>query len=107
MSAEPVSRREVLERTIKVLKTFEKIDKLKLSADAKFTSTLGLDSLDHVEVLMALEEEFDVEIPDRVAESIQTPSDAVEYIHSELNQNEPEEDEDNHHGPGEHPSTKL
>jgi NADH dehydrogenase (ubiquinone) 1 alpha/beta subcomplex 1 len=83
--AGPVSKKEVTDRVISILKSFEKVDKLKLNVEAKFIPTLGLDSLDHVEVLMAMEEEFDLEIPDKVAESIQTPKDAIEYIYSELN----------------------
>lgn len=68
-----------------------------MSVDARFMPTLGLDSLDHVEVLMALEEEFDLEIPDKIADSVMTPKEAIEYIYSELNQNTENENETSHH----------
>lgn len=51
---------------------------------AKFTSDLGLDSLDVVEVVMALEEEFALEIPDVAADRFNTPGDAVHFIHHRL-----------------------
>ena len=47
---------------------------------ASFVDDLGADSLDTVELVMALEEEFDIEIPDEDAEKIQTVNDAIEYI---------------------------
>ncbi len=48
--------------------------------DAKFVEDLGADSLDTVELVMALEEEFEIEIPDEDAEKIQTVSAAVDFI---------------------------
>jgi len=48
--------------------------------EASFIDDLGADSLDIVELIMALEEEFDLEIPDKEAEKIATVGDAVEYI---------------------------
>ncbi|CAA6814976.1 MAG: Acyl carrier protein [uncultured Campylobacterales bacterium] len=48
--------------------------------DSKFIEDLGADSLDVVELVMALEEEFDIEIPDADAEKIQTVNDAINYI---------------------------
>lgn len=48
--------------------------------DSKFTSDLGLDSLDVVEVMIAVEEEFQMEIPDEVADKCSTPKDAAEYV---------------------------
>lgn len=50
--------------------------------DAKFVEDLGADSLDVVELVMALEEKFDIEIPDDEAEKIQTVQDVVTYIES-------------------------
>jgi acyl carrier protein len=49
-------------------------------AEASFIDDLGADSLDTVELVMALEEEFDIEIPDEDAEKIHTVQDAVNYI---------------------------
>ena len=48
--------------------------------EAQFVNDLGADSLDTVELIMALEEEFDVEIPDEKAEKIKTVGEAIEYI---------------------------
>jgi NADH dehydrogenase (ubiquinone) 1 alpha/beta subcomplex 1 len=53
---------------------------LKVSLDANFVTDLGLDSLDTVEVVMAIEEDFSVEIPDKEADDIKTPRQAVDYI---------------------------
>ena len=50
--------------------------------DAKFVEDLGADSLDVVELVMALEEKFDIEIPDDEAEKIQTVADVVAYVES-------------------------
>jgi acyl carrier protein len=50
--------------------------------EASFIDDLGADSLDIVELIMALEEEFDIEIPDSEAEKLATVGDAVEYIKS-------------------------
>ena len=49
-------------------------------AKASFVDDLGADSLDLVELIMAMEEEFDIEIPDEEAEKIRTVQDAVDYI---------------------------
>jgi acyl carrier protein len=52
----------------------------KVTASASFVEDLGADSLDTVELVMAFEEEFGIEIPDEDAEKLQTVGDAVEYI---------------------------
>ena len=56
------------------------VEREKLSDDASFIEDLGADSLDIVELVMAFEEEFGVEIPDDAAEKITTVRDAIEYI---------------------------
>ena len=56
------------------------VDEKQVTADAVFIDDLGADSLDTVELVMALEEEFDVEIPDEEAEKITTVKEAIEYI---------------------------
>ena len=61
------------------------VEQLGVSGDevipnASFINDLGADSLDIVELVMAFEEEFEIEIPDEVAEKIQTVGDSVEYI---------------------------
>ena len=53
-----------------------------VKGDAKFVEDLGADSLDVVELVMALEEKFDIEIPDDEAEKIQTVNDVVAYVES-------------------------
>jgi len=71
---------EVQERILTVIKNFDKIDPSKVQAESKFGDDLGLDSLDAVEVVMAIEDEFAVEIPDAEADRIGSVGDAVEYI---------------------------
>lgn len=56
------------------------VDADKVTPEASFANDLGADSLDTVELVMALEEEFGVEIPDEVAETIDTVGKAVDYI---------------------------
>lgn len=55
-----------------------------VTSEATFLGDLGADSLDLVELIMALEEEFDIEIPDEDAEKLQTVGDAVDYIRENL-----------------------
>ena len=55
-------------------------DPAEVKEDSKFIEDLGADSLDVVELVMALEEKFDIEIPDEYAEKILTVADAINYI---------------------------
>mmetsp|Transcript_18230 Transcript_18230/g.30252 ORF Transcript_18230/g.30252 Transcript_18230/m.30252 type:complete len:121 (-) Transcript_18230:62-424(-) len=71
---------EVSERIVSVVKNFDKVDAAKVTAEAKFADDLGLDSLDSVEVVMAIEDEFAIEIPDAEADKIASVGDAVEYV---------------------------
>ena len=57
-----------------------KIPEETIKLESAFVDDLGADSLDIVELVMALEDEFQIEIPDKDAESIKTVNDAVEYI---------------------------
>ncbi|PWN45608.1 acyl carrier protein [Ceraceosorus guamensis] len=75
-----LSQAEIQNRISEVLKSFEKVDAAKLSPTASFTGDLGLDSLDAVEVVMAIEEEFSIEIPDAEADNITTVQQAIEYV---------------------------
>ncbi|MBP2650139.1 MAG: acpP 3 [Firmicutes bacterium] len=59
------------------------VDEADVVIDSTFIDDLGADSLDIVELIMAFEEEFNVEIPDEAAEKIKTVKDAVEYIDKE------------------------
>lgn len=56
------------------------VDESQVTNEASFMDDLGADSLDTVELVMALEEEFDLEIPDEDAEKIQSVQDAIDYI---------------------------
>nr|XP_031864376.1 acyl carrier protein [Kwoniella shandongensis]KAA5531448.1 acyl carrier protein [Kwoniella shandongensis] len=75
-----LSKDDISSRVLDVLKSFEKVDGGKLSPSASFTSDLGLDSLDAVEVVMAIEEEFAIEIPDAEADEITTVQKAIDYV---------------------------
>ena len=58
------------------------IEESKVNPDSKFIDDLGADSLDTVELVMAFEEKFGIEIPDDAAETIQTVQNAIDYIQS-------------------------
>ena len=58
------------------------IDEAKVTPESKFIDDLGADSLDTVELVMAFEEKFGIEIPDDAAETIQTVKDAIDFIES-------------------------
>ena len=68
------------ERLIEIISHQLGIDTDNVTPDASFMEDLGADSLDTVELVMALEEEFDLEIPDSDAEKIQTVQDALDYL---------------------------
>ena len=70
----------VMERVADIVSEQLGVDKDKINADTSFVNDLGADSLDTVELVMELEEEFDVNIPDDAAEKIQTVGQAVEFI---------------------------
>ena len=74
---------EVAEKVKSIIAGHLGIDDLeKITADAKFIDDLGADSLDTVELVMAFEEAFDVEIPDEKAEKILTVGDAISHLES-------------------------
>ncbi|KAF9069131.1 acyl carrier protein [Rhodocollybia butyracea] len=80
-SAAPGLKKSEIElRVLEIMKGFEKIDASKLTTSASFEKDLGLDSLDAVEVVMAVEEEFAIEIPDAEADEIQTVQQAIDYV---------------------------
>ncbi|KAK0400271.1 hypothetical protein QR680_003433 [Steinernema hermaphroditum] len=76
----PLTLKTLEERIILVLSLYDKIDPKKLTMEANFVNDLGLDSLDHVEIVMALEDEFGFEIPDGDADRMKTPRDIFKYI---------------------------
>ena len=75
-----VDRTKVIELIIEQLDA----DVEKISNDDSFMDDLGADSLDTVELIMAFEEEFDIEIPDEDAENIRTVGDVLEYLGDKL-----------------------
>uniref|UniRef100_A0A5B7B5Q7 Acyl carrier protein n=1 Tax=Davidia involucrata TaxID=16924 RepID=A0A5B7B5Q7_DAVIN len=77
-----LDKSEVADRVISVVKNFQKVDPSKVTSNANFQSDLGLDSLDAVEIVMALEEEFGFEIPDNEADKISSINLAVDFIAS-------------------------
>lgn len=72
----------IVERVIKIVVEQLGVDEAEVKPEASFVDDLGADSLDTVELVMALEEEFDTEIPDEEAEKITTVQAAIDYISS-------------------------
>ena len=75
---------EVAEKITQIVVEHLGVDVSKVTPEASFIDDLGADSLDNVELVMAFEEEFDIEIPDDAAEHIQTVGDAVKFIQERL-----------------------
>jgi acyl carrier protein len=71
---------DVAERVKKIVVEHLGVDAEKVTPEASFIDDLGADSLDTVELVMAFEEEFGIEIPDDAAETIQTVGDAIKFI---------------------------
>ncbi|MCH8615018.1 acyl carrier protein [Sphingomonas sp. SM33] len=71
---------ETADRVKKIVVEHLGVEQDKVTEDASFIDDLGADSLDIVELVMAFEEEFGVEIPDDAAEKITTVKDAIDYI---------------------------
>ncbi|XP_037523330.1 acyl carrier protein, mitochondrial [Rhipicephalus sanguineus] len=76
----PLTLDSIRDRTMLVLKLYDKIDPEKLTLESHFIYDLGLDSLDCVEVIMAIEDEFGFEIPDTDAEKLVKPADIIQYV---------------------------
>jgi acyl carrier protein len=79
-----MDRNEVGERLRATLVSELGLDAAKLEDEASFDEDLEVDSLGVVELLMALEDEFDVKIPDEEAENIQTVGQAIDMVHGKL-----------------------
>ena len=75
---------DITDRVKKIVEEHLNVDESKVSDEASFIDDLGADSLDTVELVMAFEEEFDIEIPDDAAETIQTFGDAVKFINDKM-----------------------
>lgn len=72
----------IFENIRKIISEQLGIDEKNISLDSNLTSDLDADSLDAVEIIMALEDEYSIEIPDEKIENLKTISDLVEYIES-------------------------
>jgi acyl carrier protein len=75
-----MERDEILEKVKAVIVEQLNVDDAEVLEEASFVDDLGADSLDIVELVMALEEEFSISIPDEEAENIKTVGDAIAYI---------------------------
>ena len=73
---------DIAGRVTKIVVEHLGVEEAKVVESASFIDDLGADSLDTVELVMAFEEEFEIEIPDEEAEGIQTVKNAVDYINS-------------------------
>ena len=76
----PVDIAMIKDRVLLVLKLYDKINPEKMTVESHFINDLGLDSLDHVEIIMAIEDEFGFEIPDDFAEKLLTPAKIIQYV---------------------------
>jgi len=77
---------EVVEKVSKIISEQLDVSEDDVVLSASFVDDLGADSLDQVELIMAIEEEYDISIPDEEAEKIVTVQDAVDYINKALGQ---------------------
>ncbi len=75
-----MSQDAILEKVRSIVSEQLSVDSSEVKLESNFQNDLGADSLDTVELVMALEEAFDIEIPDEAAEGIATVGDAVKYI---------------------------
>jgi len=75
---------EIEEKVIQIVSEQMSVDKGEVSRDTSFVNDLNADSLDTVELVMELEDEFDMTIPDEEAEKLKTVGEAVDYIQNHL-----------------------
>ena len=75
---------DVAERVKKIVVEHLGVDEAKVTENASFIDDLGADSLDTVELVMAFEKEFDIDIPDEEAEKLRTVGDAMSYLHEKI-----------------------
>ncbi|CDO93515.1 unnamed protein product [Kluyveromyces dobzhanskii CBS 2104] len=76
-----LSKDEITTRIADVIKSFDKTAAAaSITGETQFSKDLGLDSLDTVELLVSIEEEFDIEFPDKVADELKSVGETVDYI---------------------------
>jgi acyl carrier protein len=79
-----MNQAEIFENVKKIVADQLSVEPEEVTPQSNFANDLGADSLDTVELVMALEEEFDIEIPDEAAEKITTVQEAVDYINNKV-----------------------
>jgi acyl carrier protein len=79
-----MSQSEIFDKVKKIVADQLSVEADTITPQSNFANDLGADSLDTVELVMALEEEFDIEIPDEAAEKITTVQEAVDYINNKV-----------------------
>ena len=80
-----MSRKEILDQVVKIVADELNVDISEVSESSRFIEDLGADSLDQVELIMKLEESFDMEVPESDAEKMQTVKDVVDYVEEKTN----------------------
>ena len=75
-----MNEKEIFDKVQTIISEQLGVEKSQVTKDANFANDLGADSLDVVELVMAIEEAFNIEIPDDAAEKIQTIKDAIDFI---------------------------
>lgn len=81
---------EIMHKVIGIVKKNDRIDSTKVTETADFQKDLSLDSLDRVELVMAFEQEFSIEIPDEKADKLSCCAEVAKYILSRVKQNKVE-----------------
>ncbi|CAB3976493.1 acyl carrier protein [Candidatus Azoamicus ciliaticola] len=79
---------DTFERIKKLIVEHTEIDESKITLQSSFSDDLGADSLDIVEIIMALEEQFEIEITDEEANNLITIKDAVDFVNNKLSKKE-------------------
>jgi len=79
-----MTREEILGKLKTIIRSQLGIREYYVVEDTKFSEDLGTDSLDHVELVIAFEEEFGIDIPDKAVEKMQTVGQAIDYISSKI-----------------------